>query len=52
MPAETEQKTELEISDRKPLRAGLIILFVTFGIFGSWAMLAPLDSAVLAPGVV
>ena len=52
LPAETEQKTELEISDRKPLRAGLIILFVTFGIFGSWAMLAPLDSAVLAPGVV
>lgn len=31
---------------------GYAILLVTFGLFGSWAAFAPLDSAVLAPGVV
>jgi epimerase transport system membrane fusion protein len=52
LPAETGQDMQLETSDRKPLRIGLIILLVTFGIFGLWALLAPLDSAALAPGVV
>ncbi len=33
-------------------RIGYLILFLTFGLFGSWAVLAPLDSAALAPGVV
>lgn len=33
-------------------RIGYAVLFVTFGLFGSWAALAPLDSAALAPGVV
>lgn len=31
---------------------GFLIVFITFGIFGTWAALAPLDSAALAPGVV
>lgn len=31
---------------------GFLVVFVTFGIFGGWAALAPLDSAALAPGVV
>ncbi|MBY4676793.1 HlyD family type I secretion periplasmic adaptor subunit [Marinobacterium arenosum] len=36
-----------------PIRAiGFTILFLVFGVFGSWAALAPLDSAALAPGVV
>lgn len=43
---------ELETSDKKPRTLGLIILLVTFGIFGMWAAFAPLDSASLAPGVV
>src|SRR5690606_16483478 len=43
---------QLETSDKKPLRIGIIILSVTFGIFGLWAVFAPLDSAALAPGVV
>jgi len=43
---------ELETSDKKPRTIGLIILLVTFGIFGTWAAFAPLDSASLAPGVV
>lgn len=43
---------ELPTSDRSIRRIGYAILFVTFGLFGSWATLAPLDSAALAPGVV
>lgn len=35
-----------------PLRVGLTILFLVFGVFGVWAALAPLDSAAYAPGVV
>lgn len=39
--------------DDRPIRwIGYAIIFVTFGLFGSWATLAPLDSAALAPGVV
>jgi epimerase transport system membrane fusion protein len=49
--ADSEQM-QLETSDKKPLRIGIIILSVTFGIFGLWAVFAPLDSAALAPGVV
>ncbi|MFA5631175.1 MAG: HlyD family type I secretion periplasmic adaptor subunit [Porticoccaceae bacterium] len=43
---------ELETSDKKPRTIGLIILLVSFGLFGTWAAFAPLDSASLAPGVV
>ncbi|MBT8146054.1 MAG: HlyD family type I secretion periplasmic adaptor subunit, partial [Gammaproteobacteria bacterium] len=35
-----------------PLRIGVTILFLVFGVFGAWAVLAPLDSAAYAPGVV
>ena len=31
---------------------GIIIVFLTFGVFGGWSMTAPLDSAALAPGVL
>lgn len=41
-----------EISDLRVRRIGYAIVFVMFGLFGSWAMLAPLGSAALAPGVV
>ena len=34
------------------MTAGLAIWLLLFGGFGSWAALAPLDSAALAPGVV
>lgn len=44
--------TELETSDKKPKTIGIIILLVTFGLFGTWAAFAPLDSASLASGVV
>lgn len=31
---------------------GLAVVFMTFGVAGGWAAIAPLDSAVVAPGVV
>lgn len=42
----------LETSDRKPRTLGIIVVAITFGLFGIWAMVAPLDSAALAPGTV
>lgn len=35
-----------------PVYFGLAVIFMTFGVAGGWAAVAPLDSAVLAPGVV
>ncbi len=35
-----------------PLKVGLALMFLVFGVFGTWAMLAPLDSAAHAPGLV
>ncbi|ACO77840.1 Type I secretion membrane fusion protein [Azotobacter vinelandii CA] len=43
---------ELPTSDHGTRAIGFLIVFVTFGIFGTWAAVAPLDSAALAPGVV
>lgn len=42
----------LPSSDRKARMIGFAIVLVTFGLFGGWAALAPLESAALAPGVV
>lgn len=42
----------LPTSDRRARLIGFLIVFVTFGIFGTWAAFAPLESAALAPGVV
>ena len=36
----------------KEIRIGLLIMAVFFGGLGGWAALAPLDAAVVAPGVV
>ena len=36
----------------RPLRTGLIISVLFFGVLGGWAAFAPLDSAAVAPGVV
>jgi epimerase transport system membrane fusion protein len=38
--------------DRPVRRIGFAIVALVFGVFGSWAALAPLDSAALAPGVI
>lgn len=39
-------------SDRRYRIIGALVVFATFGVFGGWAALAPLESAALAPGVV
>jgi epimerase transport system membrane fusion protein len=38
--------------DRPVRRLGFVIVLLVFGGFGTWAALAPLDSAALAPGVI
>ncbi len=35
-----------------PVLFGAAVVFMTFGVAGGWAAIAPLDSAVVAPGVV
>lgn len=37
---------------RRPAAIGYVIIFVTFVLMGGWALLAQLDSAASAPGVV
>lgn len=39
-------------SGKRVSSLGFLIIFITFGVFGTWAALAPLDSAALASGVV
>jgi len=40
-------------TDDMPIRyIGFAILFLTFGIFGTWSFVAPIDGSALAPGVV
>ena len=41
-----------QVNDLPVRRIGYLILFLTFGLFGFWAVFAPLGSAALAPGVV
>ncbi|KRW66609.1 hemolysin secretion protein D [Pseudomonas sp. TTU2014-105ASC] len=51
-PASTDSLSGLPTSDSRARFIGYFIVFVTFGIFGTWATFAPLESAALAPGVV
>lgn len=39
-------------NDHSIRRIGALIVFITFGVFGGWACLAPLDSSAVAPGVI
>jgi epimerase transport system membrane fusion protein len=48
----SQDAAKLPVDDHPTRRIGYLILLLTFGLFGSWATLAPLDSAALAPGVV
>lgn len=43
---------DLPTSDHATRHLGFAIVFVTFGVFGTWAAFAPLDGAAYAPGVV
>jgi membrane fusion protein, epimerase transport system len=42
----------MPVDDRPYRRLGLLVLLLAFGLFGGWAALAPLDSAVVSPGLV
>ncbi len=39
-------------SMQAPMRAGLTVAFLVFGVFGLWAALAPIEGAAHAPGFV
>ncbi|MBL1264580.1 HlyD family type I secretion periplasmic adaptor subunit [Candidatus Methylomicrobium oryzae] len=43
---------DLHTNDWSIRLIGTVIVILTFGIFGGWAFLAPIDSSALAPGVV
>lgn len=51
-PAGLAPPLPLATNDLPIRRIGYAVLFVTFGLFGSWAAFAPLNSAALASGVV
>ncbi len=47
-----DQPVTVETSDRRPRFIGVVIVIITFGIFGLWSLVAPLQSAALVPGKV
>ena len=42
----------IEVGWRRPLAFGYAVIFLSFGVLGTWAALAPLDSAVIGPAVI
>ncbi|MCD6034595.1 MAG: prsE [Rickettsiales bacterium] len=48
----TQERGELGDVTRGPVRFGMWICIIFFGVFGLWAALAPLDSAAIAIGTV
>ena len=46
------ESVQIRSSLVEPKRIGVIIVVITFGVFGLWTLVAPLQSAALAPGIV
>lgn len=46
------QQPKTSTSIRTPVRVGLTIFTLVFGVFGAWAALAPIDGAAYGPGTV
>ncbi|AIL65365.1 Type I secretion system membrane fusion protein PrsE [Rickettsiales bacterium Ac37b] len=46
------ERSDILQNARSPIVFGIWVLILTFGVFGLWATLAPLDSAVIAPGKI
>ena len=46
----TENKFNTELKSIK--KSGMILFILLFGFGGTWAALAPIDGAALAPGIV
>ena len=51
-PAPAAKEKPLQTSYRGPVLAGMATILIGFGAFGGWASVAPLNSAVIAQGVV
>jgi epimerase transport system membrane fusion protein len=52
-PRDLDQLDIEQFADDRPIRrVGYLLIIIVFGFFGTWAYLAPLGSAVLAPGSV
>ena len=49
---QTNMDTAIITSMDGPKRIGLTLLFLVFGVFGLWSVIAPLDGAAFAPGTV
>ena len=47
-----DQPVTVETSAQRPRFIGVVIVTITFGFFGLWSLVAPLQSAALAPGKV
>lgn len=47
---ETADLPRVPTDDRPYRRLGILILLIAFGVLGGWSALAPLDSAIVAPG--
>jgi epimerase transport system membrane fusion protein len=47
-----DQQVIVDSSDKRPRTIGIIIVAITFGMFGVWSLFAPLESAALAVGKV
>jgi epimerase transport system membrane fusion protein len=47
-----QQEVTVKTSDTSIRWIGFIVLFLTFGVFGTWSYYAPIDSAAIAPGYV
>ncbi len=50
--SENNSVSDLSTNDKSIRNLGMLIVFATFGIFGLWAVFAPIDSSALAPGVL
>lgn len=52
MNAATDNNNLNELGIRLPVMTGLLIIFLFFGVLGLWSLLAPLQSAAIAQGVL
>ena len=51
-PSKTQAPASISGLMRGPIILGAVIVILFFGVFGTWAALAPLSSGAIAPGVV
>lgn len=51
-PSNKEEELSPENLARGPIVFGMVMIIIMFGVFGLWSILAPIDSAAIAPGKV